>query len=358
MQFDLVGFHKMERRTLISRIFVFLCALIFSGSVMAQSLSAGGGDVPPNTKGGKVEKSPESKLVDPETFNHPSAPKYDPDVANELRSRGVGGLGAFTGSITPAVAGLPAGLAQNGFALILTTEAPDEVLVISSATGAVLVGPFDIDATTAAVPLGAAFDPTIASPGTPSFMTNDNGSSEIDHYDDFVTYITSYTPPGFFFGEGIAWEPASGNYFVTDTFDFGLGSPVVREITPLGTQVNVTPIALGAPQGIGYDSARNLFWIYDLATDSVYSYNMGLVQQESFFADLFTLAGGNGEGLTVLGDTVYIAEPFSGDIYTFDISAATPGMSSSSKTGYMVLIFILASSIALLPLMRRYRKAR
>ncbi len=105
--------------------------------------------------------------------------------------------------------------------------------------------------------------------------------------------------------EGLDFHPVTGNLFVVG----GGGENRVFEYQPNGTFVAGFPINGASQDGIAFDAVRCSFWIFDSGTDSARHYffdGIAMTEQESFPGT--SIAGfGNGEGVAVVGDRLYVA---------------------------------------------------
>ena len=119
------------------------------------------------------------------------------------------------------------------------------------------------------------------------------------------------------FPEGITYCPNNGHLYVVG----GSGWNIVIEYTRDGTAVTLYPINGSSPDGIAWDPMRQCFWLYDSGTDTVRQYDTSFVQMDSFPGTI-NAGFSSGEGLAVIGDSLYVVATGSDAIVEFDITYA------------------------------------
>ncbi|MEX1311736.1 MAG: hypothetical protein AB1Z65_15025 [Candidatus Sulfomarinibacteraceae bacterium] len=207
----------------------------------------------------------------------------------------------------------PVGLDAVGTNLIVTEIADDELFSIDTAdpTANVLFGPVSITATSQN-PIGVTHD------GITVYITDTSGG-DVDLYDGLGVYISSFPVDAYTtFPEGIAFNPLSGTLFVVN----GSGGNQVHEFSTGGTWIANYPLPGTSQDGIAWDYVRNCFWVYDSGTDTVRQFNP-VFQPMATFPGTAAAGFGSGEGLAVIGDSLYVMATGSDLIVEFDISSAS-----------------------------------
>lgn len=242
---------------------------------------------------------------------------FNPATAN----RG-GGVGTFIGSITSPPTGVtgstPVGLEHDGSGNLLVTEISNDQYFSQSTAGPLVTGPFNVAANNAN-PIGITTD------GSTLYLT-DTAASDVDLFDLAGNYLSSFdVSTETTFPEGITYVAPMNNLFVVD----GAGGNKVSEYDLSGNLLNNYPINGSSQDGIAFDDQRCVFWIYDSGTDLVRSYDSSFTEIENFpgtGANGFT----NGEGVGVIGNSLYVMAPGSSAIVEFDISLATPAANAAT----------------------------
>ena len=224
-----------------------------------------------------------------------------------------GGVGSVLNSFNPPAppGGLNVGLEHDGNGDLLNTEiVADDFQTHNATDGTNVSGPFNINANSAGS-IGITTD------GTNIYVT-DTVDDDVDTYSTAGAYVSSF-PTASTFPEGITIGSFDGNFYVVD----GGGGNVVEQYDPTGTPLSTFPILGSSPDGIAFDDARCSFWIYDSGTDTVRQYD-NTFNEISNFAGSGAAGFGNGEGLAVIGDSLFVMATGSNTVVEFDISGATP----------------------------------
>lgn len=175
-----------------------------------------------------------------------------------------------------------------------------------------------------------------------------------DSLDDEVEiYSMAGAPLGVFsvvgqtpFPEGITYSPRRNSFFVVDGAFASDPPDSILEYATDGSFINQTVIPTLSNDGAAYDAQRCSVWVYESGGDSVTQYaedNMAIV---TTFAGTATAGFGGGEGVAVIGNTLYIMATATDTLVAFDISAA-PGacpivpVPSLSKYARVLLITLL-----------------
>jgi hypothetical protein len=225
-------------------------------------------------------------------------------------------FGEVTG-VVPIPAGIAGyGLASNGAgALLLTGAGAPDTITTMTPGGFVL---FAFPAVLSGNPMGVTTD------GATIYVTDTVGD-DVDMYTPLGVPIGSF-PVASAYPKGVTWNPATGTLFVVDS----IGSAVL-EYTVFGLFLGATPLLGASIDGIAADPAVGGFWVYDSGTDTVRHYSPGFVQFETFRGPV---AQGHtaGEGVAVIGGTVYVVSTGSGVIVAYDVPDAMPPFSTASSS--------------------------
>lgn len=216
-----------------------------------------------------------------------------------------GGVGTVVGTVA-IPGGTPVGLEHDGGGNLLLTDISDDSYRVIATGGAVQAGPTTLSG--GPNPIG------ITSLGSSLYVT-DTVTEAVVVYNTAGAAQSSFSVSGqTTFPEGITSPTYNGNLFVVD----GSGGNNVYEYDTAGSLLNTFPINGSSPDGIAFDDRRCVFWIYDSGTDTVRSY-------DSTFTAVDTFPGGQGggEGLGVIGDSLYLVITGAGTMAEFDISGAT-----------------------------------
>ena len=237
----------------------------------------------------------------------------DPNnAAFSVNQEARGSVGAFIEAVPlPDTGGTFVNAEDDGGGNLLTTDITNDDAYIINTAGVAQSGPFTLLPESIGT-IGATFL-------NGDVYVTDTSTGQVDIYNSSYVYQSSFdTAPDSTFPEGITTAPYSGNLYVVD----GDGGNIVIEYDPLGTLIDTYPINGSSPDGIAFDNLRCVFWIYDSGTDSVRSY-------DSTFTEIDTFPGtgasgqGNGEGVGVIGNTLYVVVSGTNQLASFDITGAT-----------------------------------
>jgi len=246
----------------------------------------------------------------------------DNNVFNSSNNAPAGvGLGAVLGSFTtpPAgVTGTPVGLENDGSGDLLGTEITNQQYFTQTTTGALVSGPTSVIADT-----GNAIG--ITQNGSSIFITDTN-NIRVNEYDMSGNFIGSFDVSSeTTFPEGISYADPIGNLFVVN----GSGDNIVAEYDLSGNLQTTYPVNGSSQDGIAFDSQRCVFWIYDSGTDLVRSYDSSFSEIENF-PGTGAAGFGTGEGLAVVGDSLFVVATGAGEVVEFDISSAQAAANAGS----------------------------
>ncbi len=238
----------------------------------------------------------------------------------------LGGPGAVLGDfpIDPSIGGLPVGLEHDGGGNLLGTAISVDTFYTINTSGTLVNGPVSIGAN--------SFNPigiTITADGTSIYVT-DSSDADVDMYDTAGNYASSFSVAAeTTFPEGITYSQPDGNLYVVG----GSGVAEVLQYDLAGTLLNRFPINGSSPDGIALDLQRCVFWIYDSGTDTVRSYDSTFTQIDAFPG---TGAAGfsSGEGLAVIGNSLYVMASGSDTVVEFDISTATTASGTFCQSAF------------------------
>ena len=229
-----------------------------------------------------------------------------------------GGTGSVLGSFNAPIAGLSVGLEHDGSGNLLNTELNNDDMYIMDTAGNLVSGPTSV----AANSLNAL---GITTNGTNIFIT-DTDSDDVDVYDLAANYVSSFdVSTETTFPEGIAYSPIDNTLYVVN----GSGGNIVMKYDMTGSLLNTFPINGSSQDGIALDYQRCVFWIYDSGTDTVRSYDSNFTEIETF-AGTAAAGFGNGEGLAVIGNSLFVMASGSNAVVEFDISSATPAANAAT----------------------------
>ena len=212
-------------------------------------------------------------------------------------------LGAY-----PLTAFVPVGLEHDGAGNMFMTDIGNSTLSRINTTGGVLG---TITSSLLGNPIGVTTDGSF-------FYITETSSDTVQIYDITGTSVGNFPVWAYTsFPEGITYCPNNGHLYVVN----GSGGNIVIEYLPNGTFVATYGILGSSPDGIAWDPLRQCFWIYDSGTDTVRQYDTSFNQVSSFPG---TNAAGysNGEGLAVIGNSLFIVATSSVAMVEFDISGA------------------------------------
>ena len=223
-------------------------------------------------------------------------------------------LGDVIGTITPPIGVVnPIGLEHDGSGNFYLTDNVGNQVVLMDTTGA-QISSFSV-AANSPNPLGITTD------GSSIYVTDASGQ-DVDIYALDGTYVSSFsvfaeTP----FPEGITYNPLTGNLYVVDGAFASDPPDSILEYTPGGTLVNQTILSTLSNDGIAFDPNRFTYWSYESNGDTVIHYDLDFSVLETFPG---TNAAGysDGEGVGVIGDSVYVAATSSNVIVEFDVTGA------------------------------------
>jgi len=231
-----------------------------------------------------------------------------------------GSLGNVIGTAPVAIpgGGTPVGLEQDGAGNLFLTDIVAVAYAVISPAGAVQSGPTAF--------AGGGINPLgITSDGPTLFVTDATGQQVIE-FDFAGTAQTSFSVSAqTTFPEGVTIPTFNANLFVVD----GSGGSNVYEYDTSGTLLNTFPINGTSQDGIAFDGARCVFWVYDSGTDTVRSYDSGFTAIDTF-PGTGAAGQGSGEGVAVIGDSLFVMAPGTDTLVEFDISAATPAANAAS----------------------------
>lgn len=232
-------------------------------------------------------------------------------------SQARGTVGAVLGSAPiDATFSVPVGLEHDGSGALDITDIGSTSLGVIDTSGSLVSGPAAL--TNTLNPIGVT---TIGG----NFAVTDTGDIDVDIYDSGYNYISSFdVSTETTFPEGITTAPFSGNLYVVN----GSGDNIVAEYDPTGALVATYPVNGSSQDGIAFDMMRCVFWIYDSGTDLVRSYDSDFNEIENFPG---TAAAGSsgGEGVAVIGNSLFVVATGAATVFEFDISTATPAANAS-----------------------------
>lgn len=244
----------------------------------------------------------------------------DPENASfNVNTSPRGGLGTVVSTSALAVAGggTPVGIEHNGSGNLYLTDITATAYAIISPTGAVQGGPTTLAG--GPNPIG------ITSDGTSLFVT-DTVSETVVTYDFSGAQQASFSVSAqTTFPEGITIPTYNSNLFVVD----GSGGNNVYEYDTAGTLLNTFPINGSSPDGIAFDNLRCVFWVYDSGTDTVRSYDSTFTAVDTF-PGTGAAGQGSGEGLAVIGNSLFVVATGADVMVEFDISGATPASNAGT----------------------------
>jgi hypothetical protein len=223
-----------------------------------------------------------------------------------------GGLGSVLSTFAvPATGGGTAvGMENNGSGNLLVSDIANDVYFTIDTVGALISGPVDISAN--GNPIGITINAT-------NIFTTDTIGIQVNIFDLSGAFVSSFDVSGqSTFPEGITVAPYNGNLFVVD----GSGGDQVAEYDTAGALQNTFPISGTSPDGIAFDSQRCVFWIYDSGSDTVRSYDSAFTEMDNFPG---TIAAGSagGEGVGLIGNSLFVLSTGAQEIVEFDIAGAT-----------------------------------
>jgi hypothetical protein len=230
-------------------------------------------------------------------------------------------LGAVLGTFaTPNAAGtVPIGLGPDlAGGLLFTAIGPaDEVHVMDIlGTSQARFTPAQTDD-----PLGITTD------GQLLFVT-DSVAAEVDVYDPTGSYRWSF-PVDTLFPEGIAFDAATQHLYVVD----GTSNALVWEYDRSGGLHGSHPVNGSSLDGIACDPVACGYWVYDSGSDLVRHYDRAFAEVESF-AGPRAAGFGPGEGVAVIGTTLYVVASTSGVVLAFDVTQATTVCNRAASRPY------------------------
>ncbi len=247
----------------------------------------------------------------------------DPNNAsfNPAVSRG-GGMGTFLGSFPSPPAGVngnfPVGIENTGSGDLWVTEINNDDYFSQATGGGLVSGPINVTAQNGN-PIGITTD------GSTLYLT-DTDDDDVDLFDMAGNYQSSFDVSAeSTFPEGITYAAPLNSLFVVD----GAGGNKVSEYDLSGNLLTNYSINGTSQDGIAFDNQRCVFWIYDSGTDLVRAYDSSFNEMGNFPG---TGANGfsNGEGVAVIGDSLYVTASANGEIVEFDISTAPDAPNAST----------------------------
>ncbi len=216
-------------------------------------------------------------------------------------------VGAFMGSFVAPGSGTPVGLEHDGMGNLYMTEIGTDTLYQITTTGAVLNSWGGMIGN----PIGVTSDGSF-------YYVTDTVNQAVQIYALNGTPVTSFSVAAYTtFPEGITYCPNNGHLYVVG----GSGENIVIEYMTDGTAVTTYPILGSSPDGIAWDPMRQCFWLYDSGTDTVRQYDTMFSQVDSFPGTV-NAGFSTGEGLAVIGNSVYVVATGSDRIVEFDITYA------------------------------------
>jgi len=222
------------------------------------------------------------------------------------------GFGSVLGWFTPLASGFPAGLTHDGNGnLYLTDLFPGTVYLIN--TLGTPISSFSYVPNTGSA-TGIATDVAYL------YLT-DSGDDDVDIYTLTGTYLSSFSVAAqTSFPGSITYNSSTGNLYVIDA-DLTGGDHVFEYAPTTGTLVNTFPLSSSSTDGIAFDAVRCTYWIYDSNSDRITHYDPSFNALESF-SGVLSLGFSAGEGVSVIGDILYVAAFGSNLIVSFDLTGA------------------------------------
>lgn len=220
-------------------------------------------------------------------------------------------------AVTRTPPGLAAvGLEHDGFGALLMTGIGALDTVNTVTPGGLLLAGFAAGAS--GNPLGVTTD------GALLYVTDTTGP-DVDVYTPAGAFLFSF-PVATAFPEGITFDPGTGTLFVVDP-----AGGAMLEYTVAGAPLGVFPLLGTSPDDCAFDPVLGGCWVYDSGTDRVRHYAPGFVELESFPGTV--AAGyGPGEGVAVIGATLYVAVTASDVVVAFDIGGGMPPGATATFT--------------------------
>lgn len=217
-------------------------------------------------------------------------------------------VGAYMGSfVTPPGNGTPVGLEHDGMGNLYMTDISFNTLQRITTTGTTL----NTWGGLIGNPIGVTSDGSF-------YYVTDTIAQVVQIYALDGTHVTSFSVAAYTsFPEGITYCPNNGHLYVVN----GSGGNIVMEYTTSGSLVTTYPVFGSSQDGIAWDPLRQCFWLYDSGTDTVRQYDTTFNQIDSF-PGTANAGFANGEGLAVIGNSLYVVATGSDRIVEFDITYA------------------------------------
>lgn len=242
-------------------------------------------------------------------------------------------LGSFS-----APGSLPVGAENDGNGNLLITDISGDTVYLIDTTGGI-ISSFSV-AAQSGNPIGVTTDGT-------NIYVGDTDGDDIDIYTTAGTYVSSFSVASETdFPEGITYNPVSNTLLVVD----GDGTPNdhIMEYSLAGTLINNTEISTTSTDGIAYDPNRCCYWVYDSGSDSVTQYDLDLNVIDSFPGTV-NAGFSAGEGVAVVGNSLYVVAASSVTIVEFDISdaanlCAPTTVPTLNQWGMILLVLLFASA--------------
>jgi len=227
-------------------------------------------------------------------------------------------LGDVLGTITPpGTIAVPVGLEHDGSGNLYVTDIGNDLIAVMDTAGT-QISSFSTAANSVNV-LGVTTDGTniyVSDTGEPYSY----GDEAVDVYALDGTYVSTFSVASETeFPEGITYNPLTGNLYVVD--GDGIGDDTVTEYTPAGTLVNQFVLTSTSTDGIAFDPTRYTYWLYDSVSDTVTHYDLDFTVLETF-PGTANAGYSLGEGVAVIGDSVFVTAVYSNLIVEFDVTGA------------------------------------
>ena len=224
------------------------------------------------------------------------------------------GLGTVIGSFTSPGGTVPSGLEHDRRGNLYLTEADNDQVILMDTNGTVI----------------SSFSVTTYTTTAVGITTNGSQLYITDPQSSYTETISSYTLNGSYlfrfniaqqssFPEGITYNPHTHNLYIVDSDN---NPPdTILEYTISGTLLNTYPLTTTSADGIAFDNLRCTYWLYDSGNDIIIHYSPVFTILETFPGS--NLAGfGSGEGVAVIGNTLYLVAPETKSIVKFNLNKA------------------------------------
>lgn len=220
--------------------------------------------------------------------------------------------GTYLGNIPwTGAGGVPVGAEHNGAGRLWITDIEDDTISLMDTTGTITTI-IDVSGT-----VGNPIGVSIATGGDNLFVT-DTTSDQVYILDMAGAVQSSFSVAAqTTFPEGITYNPLTNHLFVVD----GSGGNNVYEYDLAGTLLDTYPVNGISQDGIAFDPNTCTYWVYDSGTDTINQYDDTFTSMASFPG---TVEAGlaSGEGVAVIGNTLYVVATGSDAIAMFDITGA------------------------------------